>query len=440
MKISAIINEDTIRKENAHTLFRQSKNMYEIAFLSDIFNEEDVLYLGNCGFEALILCLWYAGLLPKIVHPMESEQWTENERMNDLASWRRAIAKIRSLMYRFYISNLREFRGLACEVDPDPPLEVTVAGTFPPEPLAEFKGREFRLRERAEHIYNSLHDYDNDGCVYADYMQSHWWAIAARKWKRTFVVYNEGNRSKQTVVFHWDAMEQKVIVYTYSGVLLSPPYGALCVVCLPDICHYKYLKDNRVSLDQLYTVLPFIVGLFTDNIGWGSQNQKRARDIQRYWRGYAARKLLLSSSPRTIGPSPSSSQHNSIKSVLPGDDKGNILIGDSSPNKKGACDIQRYWRGYAARNLLEPFAPRANAPSPSSSPHNSIQSVLLGDDNANIELGYGDNDANDITDVYGKAESTAAFASANPEESTTHTSVKKKYGGKVKNSSNNHFT
>ena len=62
------------------------------------------------------------------------------------------------------------------------------------------------------------------------------------------------------------------------------------------------------------------------------------------------------------------------------------------------------------------------------------------EDNANILLGYGDNNANDITDVYGQAESTAAFASANPEESTTHTSVKKNYGGKVKNSSNNHFT
>ena len=181
--------------------------------------------------------------------------------MNDLASWRRAIAKIRSLMYRFYIEHLREFRGLACEVDPDPPLEVTVAGTYPPEPLAEFKGRDFRLRERAEHIYNSLHDYDNDGCLYTDYMLSHWWAIAALKWKRTFVVYNEGIRQKQTVVFHWDSMEQKVIVYTYSGVLLSPPYGALCVVCLPDICHYKYLKDRRVSLDQVYTGLSFMIGL-----------------------------------------------------------------------------------------------------------------------------------------------------------------------------------
>ena len=73
---------------------------------------------------------------------------------------------------------------------------------------------------------------------------------------------------------------------------------------------------------------------------------------------------------------------------------------------------------------MVPFPPRPIVPSPSSSPHNSIKSVPHGNDNANILLGYGDNNANDITDVYGQAESTAAFASANPEESTTHTSVK----------------
>ena len=149
---------------------------------------------------------------------------------------------------------------------------------------------------------------------------------------------------------------------------------------------------------------------------------------------------MLSSSPRTIGPSPSSSPHNSIKYVPLGNDNANILLGDSSPNKKGARDIQRYWRGYVARNLLVPFPPRPIVPSPSSSPHNSIKSVPHGNDNANILLGDNDANDNDVTDVYGKAESTAAFASANPEESTTHTSVKKKYGGKVKNSSNNHFT
>ena len=136
-------NERTTRSENAHTLFRQSKKMYEIAFLSVIFNEEDVLYHGNCGFEALILCLWYAGLLPKIVHPIEREdtQWTENERNNDLATWRRAIAKIRSLMFRFYISNLKIFRGLVIEGEDeelqDPELEVYKAGTYPREPLAD---------------------------------------------------------------------------------------------------------------------------------------------------------------------------------------------------------------------------------------------------------------------------------------------------------------
>ena len=231
-------NERTTRSENAHTLFRQSKKMYEIAFLSVIFNEEDVLYHGNCGFEALILCLWYAGLLPKIVHPIEREdtQWTENERNNDLATWRRAIAKIRSLMFRFYISNLKIFRGLVIEGEDeelqDPELEVYKAGTYPREPLADFKGREGRLIDRGKHIYNSLHDYDNDGSPYSDYMQSHWWAIAARKWKRTFVVYtyNRVTCEKATVVFYWDTTEEKVIIYDYSGVLLSPPHGALCVV------------------------------------------------------------------------------------------------------------------------------------------------------------------------------------------------------------------
>ena len=270
--------------EPPHILERNQRNLRGRRSLIDIYNIVPVLTVaaigeyfdtipnGNCGYETLVIILFFAGLYDnmhfvrsRILQPGEPDRdFTSAERRSILPNirrhLRRRINNVRWTLKNHFLQHFQVFRGGSH----DPHAEVvTTAGT----PMSEFQGE---LRHLRTDVANAIHrenvDYnDEDSTVhYSQWMRIQFWAIASHYYHLSFVVYQEDNRVqyRRTTIFRWVSDITKVIVYEYPREYMTPPFVDRFHCISFDTNHYQYVDRRYIPIrNGLSTIFNNVLNL-----------------------------------------------------------------------------------------------------------------------------------------------------------------------------------
>ena len=268
-------NQRESQRERMHLI--DIYNMSEVATVADIGEYVDTNPNGNCGWEVLVIILFFAGyydvssfVTALILQPGERRRpLTKTERRtifpNIRQHLRRQINNERRTLKNHYIQHYQVFRG--DPQDPDPEV-VTTAG----DSLYEFKGNFRQLRQR---VANAIHhddvDYDDENIFvnFNQWMRGHFWAIASHYYHLSFVVYHENNAvaERRTNIFRWRYDTNQVMVYEYPREYMTPPFVNRFHCVSFDTNHYQYVKrlypPVRRGLNSLIKKVHYLAGLPT---------------------------------------------------------------------------------------------------------------------------------------------------------------------------------